>query len=134
MSDRSYRLMLGVLLLAALYTNQKELIFGLIVMLTIEGVSNCRVPRILTALRAKTRFAPAIASTPSWPPKRRKTRFQFEAERAWRLIAALLLLVGILASNGALWFLPWFMGFAILGAGVSGVCPMLITVEWIGFR
>lgn len=134
MSDRSYRLILGALLLAALYTNQKGLIFGLIVMLTIEGISNRRVPQVLTALRAKTRFGPAITPIASLPPKRREVRFHFEAERAWRLIAALLLLVGTLLFNGALWFLPWFMGFAMLGAGVSGVCPMLITVERIGFR
>ncbi len=134
MSDRSYRLILGALLLAALYSNQKGVIFGLIVMLTIEGVSNRRIPQILTALRAKTRFASAIAPAHPLPPKRRGTRFHFEAERAWRLIAALLLLIGILGFNGVLWFLPWFMGFGMLGAGVSGVCPMLITVEWIGFR
>lgn len=134
MSDRSYRLILGALLLGALYGNQQGLIFGLIVILTMEGVSNRRVPQILTALRARTRFAPAPAAISSLPAKRREARFQFEAERAWRLIAALILLIGSIGINGPLWFLPWFMGFAMLGAGVSGVCPMLITVERIGFR
>ena len=33
-----------------------------------------------------------------------------------------------------LWFFPWFMGFAILGAGASGVCPVLLGLKYIGFR
>ncbi len=134
MGDRSYRLILGTLLLAALYANQRGLIFGFIIMLIIEGISNHRVPQLLTALRAKTRFAPVVTPLSFLPSERRTPRFHFEAERAWRLIAGLMLLVGTLEFNRALWFLPWFMGFAMLGAGVSGVCPLLITVERAGFR
>lgn len=134
MGDRAYRLVLGALLLATLYTNQRGLLFGLIIMLTIEGIGNRRVPQILTALRAKTRFATTGPPGPDVPPEKRKVRFHFEAERAWRLIAAVMLLIGLLESNRSLWFLPWFMGFGMLGAGVSGVCPLLITVEWLGFR
>jgi len=33
-----------------------------------------------------------------------------------------------------LWFVPWFIGFALFGAGVSGVCPSLSLLKWMGFR
>jgi hypothetical protein len=33
-----------------------------------------------------------------------------------------------------LWFIPWFMGFAIMGAGASGVCPMILFLKWVGFK
>jgi hypothetical protein len=26
------------------------------------------------------------------------------------------------------------MGFAIFGAGLSGVCPVLLAIRWTGFR
>ena len=31
-------------------------------------------------------------------------------------------------------FVLFGMGFAILGAGVSGVCPILLGTKWVGFR
>ena len=33
-----------------------------------------------------------------------------------------------------IWLIPWFMGFAIMGAGVSGVCPGLLLMRWVGFK
>jgi hypothetical protein len=33
-----------------------------------------------------------------------------------------------------LWFFPWFMGFAIMGAGASGICPVLLGLRWAGFK
>jgi hypothetical protein len=43
-------------------------------------------------------------------------------------------LVTVSHSSAALWFLPWFVGFALLGAGLSGICPMVIGLRWLGFR
>ena len=60
-------------------------------------------------------------------------RFNIESERVWRILVGLFLVVGYSLVE-ALWFFPWFMGFAIFGAGISGVCPVLIAVRYIGFK
>ncbi|MHB1566175.1 MAG: hypothetical protein ACYCXG_05610 [Acidiferrobacter sp.] len=130
MSDRFYRLIFGAVLLVALYAQLAGVLYGLIALLAIEGVTNARVPALVTALRRRLRPSTPVSAT---CPPAGNYRFAFEAERVWRLIAALLLTVGITEPN-TLWFLPWFMGFALLGAGISGVCPMLISVQWLGFR
>jgi hypothetical protein len=66
------------------------------------------------------------------------SRFDFEAYRMWRITVALVLVVTFAMIHefgyDMLWFFPWFMGFAIIGAGVSGVCPGLLALRWVGFR
>lgn len=128
MSDRLYRLMLGALLLVALYFELPYLMYFIIAMLFFEGLSNLRLPVLLNRLRGRTQSECDLA------PFRSTVRLGFEAERAWRLIVALMLLVTYAFFYDRLWFFPWFMGFAIFGAGVSGVCPVLIGVKWAGCR
>lgn len=61
-----------------------------------------------------------------------KARTAFGAERGWRL--AVLLLVSLFAYPKILWFFPWFMGFAIMGAGISGVCPVFLAMKRVGLK
>jgi hypothetical protein len=67
------------------------------------------------------------------PPK-----FNFEAFRALRLTLAVVLLASYMIVHEynieILWFFPWFLGFAVLGAGVSGVCPVYLAIRWLGFK
>jgi hypothetical protein len=58
----------------------------------------------------------------------------FDAERVWRLTVGLMLLLSYDYLGDALWFMPWFMGFAILGAGASGVCPVLTVIKALGCK
>ena len=55
----------------------------------------------------------------------------------------LLIVAVVLVSNYALlheygyevlWFIPWFLAFAIIGAGASGICPVLVGLRWAGFK
>lgn len=128
MSDRTYRLILGTFLLVSLYFEISYLMAFLIGMLFFEGVTNLRLPLLLRKLQGKPEADSALEPAPQ------KTRFDFEAERAWRLIVGLMLAITYLGFYDTLWFFPWFMGFAIFGAGASGVCPGLISVKWAGFR
>lgn len=128
MSDRTYRLLLGTLLLVSLYFEIGYLMYFLIGMLFFEGVTNWRAPLVLRRLQGK------VEPTSIPAPDRKESRFDFEAERAWRLIVGLLLLVTFVGFYDKMWFFPWFMGFAIFGAGASGVCPVLIGVKWAGCR
>ncbi|MHB1514231.1 MAG: hypothetical protein ACYCVY_00705 [Acidiferrobacteraceae bacterium] len=134
MSARTYRLILGTLLLTFLYFNLTDLIFTLIAIVLIEGATNLRIEKLITTARhAIGTYAPSTADTASGPATTGYS-FNFEAERAWRLIIGLMLLITYVLFRSSLWFFPWFMGFAILGAGVSDVCPMLIGVKWCGFK
>jgi hypothetical protein len=124
-SDRTYRLLLGTLLLVSLYFEIGYLMYFLIGMLFFEGVTNWRLPLLLRRLQGKPEASAG---------ERRASRFDFEAERAWRLIVGLMLVVTYVGFYDKMWFFPWFMGFAIFGAGASGVCPVLIGVKWAGCR
>lgn len=131
MTDRNYRTLLGLLILLALYFNLDWLMIGLIVVLVSEALTNYRIPRLICMLRNcvtnEQRFAYVDAAQLPEP------RFVFEAERAWRLVVGTFLLLGYIFID-LLWFIPWFMGFAIFGAGLSGVCPVLLAIRWLGFK
>lgn len=128
MCDRTYRLILGALLLVSLYFEIAYLMYILIGLLFFEGATNLRLPLLLCKPQEKSAVENNLA------PIQHGSRFNFEAERAWRLIVSLMLLVTYVLFYNTLWFFPWFMGFAIFGAGASGVCPVLIGVKWAGCR
>ena len=132
MNDRMYRLIIGALLLVSLYFDLDYLMYSLIALLFFEGVTNWRIPLVIQRVRGGA--LSDISADSQLAPVQRMHRFNFEAERAWRLVVALLLLVTYVFFYTTLWFFPWFMGFAIFGAGVSGVCPVLIAIKWAGCR
>lgn len=132
MDVRTYRLILGALLLVSLYFDLGYLMHALIAILFFEGITNWRLPLLVQKMRGNS----TITTGPdiSQAPTHREYRFNFEAERAWDLLAALILLITYVLFYNKLWFFPWFMGFAIFGAGVSGVCPMLAGLKWAGLK
>ena len=132
MNDRTYRLIFGALILIFLYFELQYLMYALIAILYLEGVTNWRVPLLFKKLRDEP--ITIIGCDPYLAPMSSRYHFNFDAERAWRLAIGILLSVTFLLFYDKLWFVPWFLGFAILGAGVSGVCPGLMAIKWIGFR
>lgn len=150
MSNRTYRLVVGAFLLFFLYFDLNLGIYALIMVLCLEGISNRLIPDIIN----RRRYGDSLSGNDeNLAPIQNKSRFSFSAERAWRLIVALMLLLTFVLFNAYFsdyfqllpaqfmeqfsyinWFFPWFLGFAIFGAGISGVCPVLITVKWFGFK
>lgn len=126
MSDRLYRLLLGIAILVALYFDMTRVMYGLVAVLFLEGVTNWRIPLLLNRL-----LRLPGADTPMGPFS---TRWPLHSEQAWRLVVGFMLLLTAVLFGESVWFLPWFMGFAILGAGVSGVCPMLYGLHAAGCR
>lgn len=124
MNDRMYRLMLGLALLVTLYFDLRQAMIAIIALEVLEGLTNLRIPRLVRQLSGAS-----VAGV-----ERTEARIPFDAERAWRLTVALCLILSFLVFPEQLWWFAWFMGFAIFGAGLSGVCPMLITLQFIGFR
>jgi len=104
--------------------------YGIIVLLFAEGITNQRVPGLVCAIRkcvSKKDVEYVNLDVVAEP------RFNVDSERVWRIVVAGFLLLGYTFIE-ALWFFPWFMGFAIFGAGLSGVCPVLLAIRWLGFR
>ena len=131
MSERTYLFFIGCSILFALYFEIEMMIYVLCLFLIFEAVTNIRLTTMSQSLLHKKLDA-GIASFNS------TTRFNFDAFLVWRMVVATMLGVSFLVLNHynaeIIWFFPWFMGFAILGAGVSGVCPVILLLRWIGFR
>ncbi|MCW8853558.1 MAG: hypothetical protein OQK76_00010 [Gammaproteobacteria bacterium] len=132
MTNRMYRGMLGALLLVSLYFDLSMVMYGIIIVLFFEGITNLIIPklvdlsgRIIVPGNSLFVYKPEPCGVGS--------RFGFESERAWRLVVGFMLLVTFYYYD-VLWFFPWFMGFAIFGAGLSGVCPVLLAIRWAGFK
>ncbi|BAV34276.1 hypothetical protein SCL_1985 [Sulfuricaulis limicola] len=129
MTERTFRIILGAVLLAALYFDWRLVIYGYIVVLTFEGITNWRIPTLVSRLQGDSAAGSACALSPG-----DKARINFEAERALRLVVAAFLIVSYVVFSTELWFFPWFIGFALFGAGLSGICPMVMGFRWVGFR
>ncbi|GMR16784.1 MAG: hypothetical protein BMS9Abin31_1164 [Gammaproteobacteria bacterium] len=126
-----YLFVLGAFILIALYIEQNFMIYALCLWLLFEGITGV----LLTRLSHK--LIPT-AEPVGLTTFRTQQRFDFEALRAARILIAAFLGGAFFLLNEydieVLWFFPWFMGFAILGAGVSGVCPIVLLTKWIGFK
>lgn len=132
MTERFFRLIVGALLLAFLYFDLHNAIAVLMGILFLEGVSSYRIPLLVTRLRANGRAE--FPDSSELLIESCVARIPFDAERAWRITVALMLFISVYVFHEQLWFFPWFMGFAIFGAGLSGVCPVLISLKLVGFR
>lgn len=130
MSNRQYRLILGTILLMALYLEQLSIIYVLIGISLFEGITNYRIPKIISCLRHKNEGNPVEGAL----GLDFKVRTKFEAEQGMRLMTATMLSISIFAFPQTTWYIPWFMGLAILGAGVSGVCPLYLAMRWAGLK
>lgn len=124
-------LLVGVYILVALYLDNNDLIYGIAVFLLAEGLSGYRLTNLIQKAR-RVSLGSGMVDFNS------KARFAIDGLSAWRvLIAVMLASVYVLSYEydiDVLWFFPWFMGFAILGAGASGICPVLLALRRAGFE
>lgn len=130
MTERAFRIILGAVLLVALYFELRLVVYGYIFVLLFEGFTNWRIPLLLSRFQGNN-----VAGNPecSLSPGA-LARINFEAERALRLAVASFLIISYVVFATELWFFPWFIGFALFGAGLSGICPMVMGFRWFGFR
>jgi hypothetical protein len=130
MTDRIYRTFLGLILLFALYVDSAMSIYAVVVLLLLEGITRYSLPRVVGMVGEKTGIA-ALVYRPE--PCQTNFRFDFDGELMWRITVALMVLLTY-SLNGYFWYFPWFMGFTIFGAGLSGICPVLMALRWAGFK
>ena len=126
MTERSFRIILGGLLLIGLYFDLAALVWGVIGIQAIQGITNWRILALVSRLHSGPR--------PQTSPCCTSSRFGLEAERVLSLVVALILIPSYGPWNPQLWIVPWFIGFALLGAGLSGLCPMVIGLKRLGLR
>lgn len=128
MTNRMYRGLLGALILVFLYFDYAWLIYALIALLLFEGVTNLTVPRVFNRLfGAHARDGESCCEN-------LQRRWNFSAERIWRLLVGASLLVSYMVLYQYMWVIPWYFGFAILGSALSRICPALFVIRWAGFR
>ena len=127
MSERNFRLLIGVWLMLALLAAQPLPIYVLMGMLLFEGITNWRVPALVSRLRSGSEPTVTAVTSSNWV-------ISFEAERALRLILVAMLGLSLLLEPELVWWLPWFIAFALIGAGLSGICPMVSALRWVGMR
>lgn len=130
MTDRIFRFTLGLVLLVLLYLDQFQLVGLVVAFLLFEGVTNWRMCESICR-----RFGVNDNDACCTPvDSGHRARIPFDAERAFRLLISLVLVLAVFVYPKVLWWVPWFVAFAVLGAGISGVCPMLTSLRLAGFR
>ncbi|HEY9199695.1 MAG TPA: DUF2892 domain-containing protein [Gammaproteobacteria bacterium] len=128
MSERAFRFILGASLIFLLYMQADALVYVYIGILLFEGLTNWRVPLLVSRLRYGADFRMQDLLSPGC------SRIPFDAERMLRLIVALLLILTFVLFPEQTWFFPWFIGFMLFMAGMTNICPMVMGLRWMGFR
>ena len=128
MTERVYRIFLGSSLLLLLYVGNPKLIYAYIGFLIFEGVTNLRGPILISRLRYGADYQKDLGF------ENVTCKTTFEAERALRLVASVLVLVPYAFFARPLWYVPWFVGIALTVAGITGICPMYMLLSKIGFK
>lgn len=132
MSERLFLFLAGAYILAGLYLGINEMIYLISGWFLFEAITDIRLTKISQQALFR-RTVPAGLTVFQTTP-----RFDFEASRAMRIMTAVMLggsFILLKEQNmEVLWFIPWFIGFAIMGAGASGVCPMILFLKWAGFK
>ena len=129
MSERNFRIIIGLWLVIGLYLNAIGMIYFLAGLLMVEGITNFRVPHLVCKVRYGLKH-PGLEKKSSSA----KYKTSFEAERALRFLIAISVLFPLFYGSEFIWWLPWFVGFALIGAGLSGMCPMVLALRYVGLR
>ena len=127
MTERWYRMIQGIYLIIALYLERDMMVYGFIVLLTIEAVTNLRLPVVVSRLRYGTHAIQSSSSTAN-------CTFNIDSERLLRLVVVVFLLLSYVSHSDPTWFLPWFVAAMLLLAGITNICPMVMMFQYLGFR
>ena len=103
-------------------------VYGYIGLLLFEGATNWRVPVVVSKLRYGDQYQDHVDACSS------ESNIPFDAERMLRVIVALFVIISFVLFSNLLWFFPWFIGFMLMMAGITNICPMVMALRWVGFR
>lgn len=129
MSERNFRFIVSLVLLAALYFDLRAIVLGMAVLYAFEGLTNWRVPILVSRWRGQ-----AMDTTCDPGAVAVGRGLSLEAEQVLRIVIAIVLFVSAAIYAEAAWFVPWLIGFALLGAAITGVCPCILGLKLCGFK
>ena len=127
MTERWYRLIQGVYLIIALYLEHDPMVYGFMVLLSIEVVTNLTLPVVLSRFRFGTPLADSDNQTSN-------CIFNIDSERLLCLVVVLFLLMSYVYFSERIWFFPWFIAAMLLLAGIINICLMVMMFQYLGFR
>ena len=131
MTERAYLFFLGLCLLIVLYIESSVMLYGIVIFVFFEGVTGLSIPKLSQKIM-HTQLESGLLHYDKEP------RFNFDAFRMLRIVFSTVVFLSYVAVHeyniDMLWFFPWFLAFAVLGAGVSGVCPVYLAMRWLGFK
>ncbi len=134
MTERIWRLIFGFLCLLFLTLEWYNAIYVVVGVAIFEGITNLRLPVLLSKISFLNKNNPLmLQDTLTITPENRKI-IPFDAHRIFRLSFSLMVLVPLLLFPQTLWFVPWFIGIMLTMSGVTGVCPMMLFLQWLGFK
>jgi hypothetical protein len=128
MTERAYRFILGLSMISFLLLQWDYAIYGIISILLFEGITNWRVPILISQIRYAGKDFQVTDS------ENEACALNFEAERFLRFAVSFFIILGFVAFPKELWFFPWFVGLNLLLAGISGICPMVMLFRKSGLR
>lgn len=121
-------MVLGGVFLALLYIDYFPLYLAYIALLLFEGITNWRVPILVSRLRYGADYP--IGKEPIFE----NYRWDFEAERAMRLVFGVVLIITLVLFPNELWFFNWLIPAFLTLAGLVNYCPIVASLSWIGFK
>lgn len=127
MSERTFRFIQGLYILAALYLENDIMMYVYLGVIGFEAITNLRVPVLVSRLR----YGRGMVDEASEPMA---CKFNFEAERMLRVVVLLLMIFTFVLFPDITWFFPWFIGVMLLMAGITNICPMVMFMRFLGFR
>jgi hypothetical protein len=134
MSEQVYRLLLGVMLWAALIAaallENMLPIFALVTLLLLEWVTNYRLSYLISRIRYGTHYRRYFSIN----GKGMYGVGEFDAERTLRLVISGFVLASFYILPDYIWFMSWFVAGMLLLAGITNICPMLMFLRWVGLR
>jgi len=130
MSEHTYRLLLGSLLLILLYTEFYFLAYIVVAMTLFEGLTNQRLNLVINRLLRKQGPSSSDFDTSN----QTNYRVSFDAERAQRLFIAVTFSILFFAAPKELWMINWFFAFGMVISGIVMFCPVIALFRAIGFR
>jgi len=149
MSERAWRLIVGVLILVFLSVDSENLVYfdsdtallGLVAWLGFEGLTNFRLTKLISWLRWRGAYLAEMEKAVSGVSSARKINFEAERMLRFSITTILFLTVypGIVAwypevVNKMIWAIPWLVGLMLTSAGLTSICPMLMVLQWLGFK
>ena len=132
MSERANRFIFGFCLITFLLMEWDYGIYAIIFILMFEGLTNLRVPRLVSKLRYSAGLAAEGPATDF--DENENCKFSYEAERLLRFAVAATISLSFVFFKELLWFIPWCVGLNLLLAGITGTCALVMLFRNAGFK